>query len=138
MQSVNDYSAVDGSQCRRPRILFVDDEPLMARLGEEFLRRLGYDSVVATSPIAALALFRESPFDAVITDLTMPGMSGVELAEALLALRPGLPIILSTAFHQKLHGKNPNEVGFRSLLLKPYTLPALDAALRSALDMTPV
>jgi CheY-like chemotaxis protein len=118
----------------RPRILFVDDEPLLTRLGAEFLRRLGYDAVTATCPEDALAKFEAGSFDAVITDLTMPKMSGIELGQALRRSHPGLPVVLTTAFHQKLEGKNPVELGFKSLLLKPYNIQALGDALRAALS----
>ena len=97
------------------------------------MRRLGYDSVTATCPEDALAKFQSSPFDAVVTDLTMPRMSGIELAQALQKLRPKLPVVLTTAFHQKLEGKNPAEMGFSSLLLKPYNISALGNALQAAL-----
>ena len=117
----------------QPRILFVDDEPLLTRLGSEFLRKLGYEPVTATCPLDALAKFRESHFDAVITDLTMPRMSGIELARELQLIRPNLPIVLTTAFHQKLEGKHPSELGFSFLLLKPYNIGALMDAVESAL-----
>ena len=121
-----------------PRILFVDDEPLLTRLGSEFLRKLGYDPVTATCPVDALAKFQESHFDAVITDLTMPRMSGIELARALQLIRPNLPIVLTTAFHQKLEGKHPSELGFSFLLLKPYNIGALMDAVESALKSAEV
>ena len=117
----------------RPRILFVDDEPLLTRLGGEFLRRIGYESVTATCPVDALCKFQESHFDAVITDLNMPKMSGIEFARALQVIRPSIPIILTTAFHQKLEGKSAIEMGFTGLLLKPYNIPALTDALDTAL-----
>ena len=122
----------------KPRILFVDDEPLLTRLGSEFLRKLGYESVTATCPVDALAKFRESHFDAVITDLTMPRMSGIELARELQLLRPNLPVVLTTAFHQKLEGKHPSELGFSYLLLKPYNIGALMDAVESALKSAAV
>jgi len=117
----------------RPRILFVDDEPLLTKLGEEFLRRLGCDSVVATCPEDALAKFKASAFDAVITDLTMPKMSGLDLQRAIQELRPDVPVVLTTAFQQKLKGRNPLDLGFRSFLLKPYNLKTLGATLREVL-----
>jgi CheY-like chemotaxis protein len=121
----------------RLRILFVDDEPLLTHLGEEFLRRLGYDPVTANCPEAALARFQSEWFDAVITDLTMPKMSGLELKNAIHEVRPDVPVILTTAFHQKLHGKTPVELGFKLLLPKPYTLRNLGEALRTALPPGP-
>ena len=120
----------------RPRVLFVDDEPLLTRLGEEFLKRLGYEAVTATCPEAAIEKFKAGTFDLVITDLTMPKMSGIEMARVIQKLRPEVPIVLSTAFQQKLGGKNPADFGFKSLLVKPYNLKTMGDALKLALSST--
>ena len=114
----------------------MDDEPLLTRLGEEFLKRLGYDVVTTTCPMDAIEKFTKGHFDAVITDLTMPQMTGIELAQELRRMRPGVPVVLTTAFHQKLEGKNPADFGFSGLLIKPYNLQVLDRALRNALPGT--
>jgi CheY-like chemotaxis protein len=126
-------AAENAAPGNRPRILFVDDEPLLTRLGEEFLRRLGYDPVTATSPVDALVKFRAGTFDAVVTDLTMPHMSGIELARAVQEIQPQIPVVLTTAFHQKLEGKNPLDLGFAALLPKPYNIHALRDVLQRAL-----
>ena len=73
---------------RPQRILFVDDEPLLARLGGQFLRKLGYDAVTETDASTALTVFRAGEFDLVITDLTMPTLSGIQFGREVLALRP--------------------------------------------------
>lgn len=111
----------------------MDDEPLLTRLGEEFLKRLGYEVVTTTCPLDAVEKFTQAHFDAVITDLTMPGLTGIELAKELRKSRPDIPVVLTTAFHQKLEGKNAIDLGFSGLLLKPYNLQALDRALSSCL-----
>lgn len=116
-------------QKRKRHILFVDDEPLIARLAEQFLARLGYTSAVHTQPLDALASFHEGDFDLVITDLSMPGMSGLELGKQLRQIRPGQPIILTSAYHSMLEGKDVRAMGFTDFLPKPYNAEALRAAI---------
>jgi CheY-like chemotaxis protein len=129
-QSATSHSAMmANSTHRRRRILLVDDEPLLVRLGEVFLDRLGYDVVSSTCPIKALEMFQDGNLDALITDLTMPGMSGIELASAIKKLDPNFPAILATAFHKKLEGKEPADLGFNSFLKKPYDLEKLSTTL---------
>jgi CheY-like chemotaxis protein len=123
---------------RRRRVLFVDDEPLLTRLGEMFLQRLGYAVVTTNCPVNALHLFLNETFDAVVTDLTMPKMSGIDLAREIHAYCRGFPIILTTAFHHRLEGRDPAELGFITLLLKPYNLAALGQALQHAWQQEPV
>ncbi len=118
---------------RGERILFVDDEPVLAMLGERFLTRLGYQPVIKTDARAALALFREDPFDLVITDLTMPHISGIELARSVWATRPDTRVVLTTGYSATLDSQRAQEIGFRELLLKPYTVHSLGEALQRAL-----
>jgi two-component system, cell cycle sensor histidine kinase and response regulator CckA len=120
------------------RVLFVDDEPLLTRLGEHFLRRLGYQPATATSPLRAVKLMEEQPFEVVVTDLTMPELSGIELGRKLQEIAPGVRIILTTAYHHLLEEKNVLSLGFSALLLKPYNLQSLARVLRDALESTPV
>ena len=109
------------------RILFVDDEESLARLGENILKRLGYQVTVLSSVMDALALFREQPdaFDLVITDLNMPVMNGTTFAWTLLELRPDLKIILTTGYSATLTPEAAQELGFRALLPKPSDLRSL-------------
>ena len=118
---------------RGERILFVDDEPVLAMLGERFLTRLGYTPVVQTDSQAALAHFKDNPFDAVVTDLTMPHLSGIELARRLWEIRPGTRIILTTGYSATLDPQRAHDLGFRELLLKPYTAHGLGQCLQRAL-----
>jgi signal transduction histidine kinase len=115
------------------RVLFVDDEPVLAMLGERSLTRLGYVAVVQTDPRAALAQFQENPFDVVVTDLTMPGLSGMELAQKIWDARPGTRVVLTTGFSAMLDPKRATELGFCELLLKPYTVQGLGETLERAL-----
>jgi CheY-like chemotaxis protein len=116
-------------------VLIVDDEATLARVVAGLLDRLGYAVVAYTSPEDALAAFRATPgrFDAVITDLRMPRMSGLELGGTLLAIRPDVPILLATGFAGELSGAAIRARGFRDLLLKPYSVAELGGALRRAL-----
>jgi CheY-like chemotaxis protein len=115
------------------RILFVDDEPVLTMLGGRFLTRLGYLAVTQTDPRAALALFKDQPFDAVVTDLTMPHFSGIEFARCLWELRPQTRVLLTTGYSATLDSKRARDLGFCDLLLKPYTVRGLGEALQSAL-----
>ncbi|WP_246014603.1 hybrid sensor histidine kinase/response regulator [Geomonas oryzae] len=119
----------------RERILFVDDEESLTVLGRGILENLGYSVVTALSGMAALDLFRSNPaaFDLVITDLTMPGLSGKALAREITALRPGIPIILCTGFKETFEEAD-REVGIRACLMKPYTMKVLGHTIRQVLD----
>ncbi len=115
-------------------ILFIDDEPVLTTLGERFLTRLGYASVVESDANAAVARFRETPFDLVITDLTMPQLSGIDLARRLWEIRPGARVILTTGYSATLDSPRAREIGFRELLLKPYNIQALGDCVKRALE----
>ena len=118
------------------RILFVDDEPVLTMLGGRFLTRLGYLPITQSDPRAALALFKDQEFDAVITDLTMPHFSGIEFARCLWELRPETRVLLTTGYSATLDAGRARDLGFCELLLKPYTVQALGEALQSALSST--
>jgi PAS domain S-box-containing protein len=118
------------------RILFVDDEELLVKLGQKALTALGYEVEIATQPAAALALVRADPqrFALVLTDQTMPGMTGVDLARQLLQIRPGLPIILLTGYGLSLTSERVKAAGIRHLLLKPVTIHSLGSAVHAAIS----
>jgi PAS domain S-box-containing protein len=117
------------------RILFVDDEESLASLGKSMLERLGYRVTTEISSVKALKLFAGQPggFDLVITDQTMPNMSGVDLAKALLEIRPELPVILATGYSTAINPEKAHALGIRELLLKPNTAQSLGEAIRRAL-----
>ncbi len=120
---------------RGERILLVDDEKLLALLGQKMLERLNYTVTSKFSALEALDLVRSNPaeFDLVVTDLTMPGMTGTEFARALLELRPDLPIILTTGFNASLTEERVRAMGIRELLIKPQTVHSLGTAVNRAL-----
>ncbi len=106
------------------RVLFVDDELALVDLGKQMLSVLGYRPECRTSSIEALEAFKADPnsFDLVITDLTMPNMTGDRLASELLAIRPDIPIILCTGFNEKMTDQKVRSIGIRELLLKPLVM----------------
>jgi two-component system, cell cycle sensor histidine kinase and response regulator CckA len=106
-----------GSGC----ILFVDDEQSLIDLGRDLLGRLGYRVETRTSALDALEAFRAEPpkFDLVISDMTMPKMTGDEMARQMRAIRPGLPIILCSGFSERLHAQATEAIGINAVLMKP-------------------
>jgi CheY-like chemotaxis protein len=118
------------------RVLFVDDEQVLADLGKEMLESIGYSVEIETSSIDALESFRAEPeaFDLVITDMTMPGLTGRELAAELMAIRPGIPVILCTGFSELINGKLAMETGIREFVMKPYTVRSLAKTIRKVLE----
>jgi CheY-like chemotaxis protein len=91
--------------------------------------------VARTSPIEALELFKAKPgyFDLVITDQTMPGMTGDALARELIRLRPGLPVIICTGYSQTIDEKRAAAMGVSGLVMKPMLITEISAAVRKAL-----
>jgi CheY-like chemotaxis protein len=118
------------------RILIVDDEEEIAVLGKEMLEGLGYEVSVSTSSLEALETFRADParFDLVVTDQTMPGLTGQELARRLLELRPGLPVILVTGFSERIVEEEVRALGVRELASKPLAFRDLGRTIRRVLD----
>ena len=104
------------------RILFVDDEELVVHLGQEILERLGYEVVACYSSLEALQAFQETPqhFDLVITDQTMPRMTGDALAQALRRIRPDIPIILCTGFSYTINAEQAETLEIDAWLTKPW------------------
>jgi PAS domain S-box-containing protein len=126
---------------RGERILVVDDEESLAGLGRKTLTALGYEVEVATMPMAALAMVHTDPkrFAVVLTDQTMPGMTGLGLATRLREIRPDLPIILMTGFSAALTSERAEAAGVRQILLKPVTIHSLGLAVHNALvSQTPI
>ncbi len=117
------------------RILFVDDEPALVEMAREMLTRLGYRAETSTSSREALERLRAKPdrYDLVITDLTMPGLTGDQLARELLHLRPGLPIILCTGFSERMTVQEAASIGIAAFLMKPLAVQQLAQTIRSVL-----
>jgi PAS domain S-box-containing protein len=127
--------APEASRGHGERVLCVDDEPAIADLLEAMLVSLGYRVTATTSPIEALAAFLAEPdaFEAVVTDLTMPGMNGADLVGRILAERPSIPIVMATGFSRAMTDDGVRQLGVRKLLLKPFSMSTLGEALHEAL-----
>jgi CheY-like chemotaxis protein len=118
------------------RILFVDDEKTLAEVGKQMLTRLGYKAVTTTSSIQALEWFHEEPdrFDVVITDMTMPHLTGEDLAREFFRIRPDVPIILCTGFSERITEEKATSLGIRGFIMKPLLAAALAKKIREVLD----
>jgi PAS domain S-box-containing protein len=118
------------------QILFVDDEPPLADLSKQILERMGYRVTIRTSSIEAAALFESNPqeFDLVITDMTMPNMTGDILSRMLLAIRPDIPIIICTGYSEKITQDIIERLKIRALILKPIIRDDLLLTVRQILD----
>lgn len=117
-------------------ILFIDDEEMLTEWGQAALERLGYTVTAVNSGKEALNIFSSDPsrFDLVITDHTMPGITGIQFARELLKLRPGIPIILCTGHSETVSPEIAREVGIREYLMKPLAKHELVEAVRRVLD----
>lgn len=118
------------------RILFLDDEEMLVELNFQRLSNLGYQVVTSTSSVDALKLFETEPdgFDLVITDYTMPVMTGIDLARALLAIKPGTPVILISGLNEKILPEKIQETGIRAFLPKTAGKRELAELIRRVLD----
>lgn len=123
-------------------ILFVDDEPALTKIGEIILSRLGYSVVSAACPLKALEIFEAEPdrFDLLVTDYTMPDMSGVALSKRIKKIRSSIPVILCTGFkeQQMVDNKISSSEVVSSLMIKPVDKLNLARTVREVLDSVPL
>jgi len=118
------------------QILFIDDEETLVQIGRQMLERLGYKVSTKSCSVKALEDFREDPmkFDLVITDQTMPNMTGEVLAKEMMQIRSDIPIILCTGFSHLVDQKKSQLIGIRAFLMKPLILRDLAVTIRKVLD----
>jgi PAS domain S-box-containing protein len=118
------------------QILLVDDEPALVDMIKQMLEFLGYRVESRTCSLEALKAFQARPdkYDLVITDQTMPNMTGAKLAIELIRLRPDIPIILCTGFSELLTPEKAQEIGIQAVLMKPLAIEALATNVREVLD----
>lgn len=116
-------------------VLAVDDELVVCQLHEKVLRRLGYEVVLCSSGMQALETFRRerARIDLVLTDMTMPGMNGAELARRIKQLSPATPVIICTGFSDIMNGEKAKQLGIDGYLFKPVAMQQLAQALHDAL-----
>ncbi len=118
------------------RILLVDDEPGILKMNHQILSRLGYRVTSLKSSPEALALFRKDPkaFDLVLTDMTMPEMTGDQMARELMRIRPDIPVVICTGYSKKINEEMASKIGVKALVYKPIVKNELARTLKSVLD----
>jgi PAS domain S-box-containing protein len=131
-RETQDISTVDRG---KERILVVDDEEQIVRMTQQMLERLGYHVTARTSSIETLEAFRAAPdkFDLVITDMTMPNMTGVHLTQKLIEIRPDIPVIICTGFSEKISERKAKTMGIRGYVMKPVVRSELAKKIREVL-----
>jgi len=117
-------------------ILFVDDEPALVKLAESILKKLGYTVEARSSSTEALELFRKSPetYDLVITDMTMPYMTGDVLSQKIMEIRGDIPIILCSGYSDHISDEKAKKIGIREYILKPLEMKEMAKTIRTVLD----
>jgi PAS domain S-box-containing protein len=135
LDAVSQDVAPEGLPTGSERVLLIDDEEDQLQTVRSVLERLGYKVVTSTDPQDALALFRADSraVDLVITDQTMPRMTGMKVAEELLRIRPDLPIVLCTGFSEVVSARQARALGVREFLMKPYSVLEIAESVRRAL-----
>ncbi|MBM4286213.1 MAG: PAS domain S-box protein [Deltaproteobacteria bacterium] len=120
-------------------ILLVDDEEAVLRVTRRLLQHLGYQVTAVADSVEAMRLVANQPqeFDLVLSDMTMPKLTGDQLSREIRLIRPDLPIILCTGFSERCEDKDAQELGVQALLLKPVMINSLAQTLRHALDRRP-
>ncbi|MBW1911040.1 MAG: response regulator [Deltaproteobacteria bacterium] len=105
-------------------------------IGKQMLERLGYEVTTRTSSIEALELFRAKPdqFDLVITDMTMPQMTGDKLSRELMQIRPDIPVIICTGFSERISDEKAKGMGIKAFVMKPIVIRDLANTVRRILD----
>ncbi|TET24952.1 MAG: response regulator, partial [Candidatus Aminicenantes bacterium] len=118
------------------RILFVDDEPALVDIGKKMLEHLGHEVIIRTSSLEALEAFRNNPerFDLVISDKTMPQMTGFDLARELKQIRPDIPIILCTGFSDTADSDRAKAMGISGLVMKPIVMREMAETIKMVSD----
>ncbi len=118
------------------RILLVDDEAQVIIFTRQVLERLGYRVVARTSSMEALEAFRANPdgFDLVLTDMTMPNMTGDQLAKELISIRSNIPVIICTGFSTRINKEKAKDIGIKGFLMKPMIQSEIARRVRKVLD----
>ena len=115
-------------------ILIVDDSPSVLAILEDMLNSLGYAATAVSNGKQACQLLETNRYDLIITDLTMPKITGDVLAVHLLKLKPDLPVIMCTGFSEMIDEKKAMDFGIKALLRKPMTYNTLAGAIRNVFD----
>ncbi len=120
----------------KEHILFIDDEEILNEMGKTMLERLGYRVTARSSSIEAFTTFQNQPdaFDLVITDMTMPAMTGIDLARRILQIRPEMPVILCTGYSSLISEEQSRAIGIKGFAMKPMTKKEISTLIRKILD----
>ncbi|VAW39862.1 hypothetical protein MNBD_DELTA03-1161, partial [hydrothermal vent metagenome] len=118
------------------RILLAEDNPGVLKLQKKILSNMGYEVVGCRDGLQAFELFRQNPeqFDLLCTDMTMPRMTGAELAVAVLKIKPTMPVVLCTGFSELINEEKAHAIGIAWYLMKPVSRELLTKTIRNALD----
>ncbi len=118
------------------RILLVDDEASVVKMEQQMLERLGYTVTVRNGSLDALEAFKADPqaFDLVVTDMTMPNMTGVQLAAEVKKIRPAVPVVLCTGFSYQINEEKSKALGIDGFVMKPVIMKEIAASIRKILD----
>lgn len=138
VEDIEEGEPVLNSQKGTERILLVDDEDAIVEMGASMLSRLGYSVCVTRDSLEALDIFKREPqaFDLIITDQTMPRMTGTQLSQEMMALREDIPVILCSGYSEMVNRDLAREVGIREFLMKPVSRNELAETIRRILDAT--
>jgi len=131
-------AAADEIRGGTEHIFLVDDEEIICEMTQKILEKLGYTVTVQTSSTEALKIFRKTPqkFDLVLTDQTMPGLTGAELSKEMLLIRSNIPIIISTGYSEDIYEEKALNMGIRGYLAKPIVTAQLAEKIRQVLDQS--
>jgi PAS domain S-box-containing protein len=118
------------------RILFINDDPSLFKLGKQRLEKLGYTVQGFTNPSEALAVFKADPeaFDLIITDLALPHMTGEQLSVGFLKIRPNMPVLICTGYSENISGEKASRLGISSFAVRPLDMADLATVVRKVLD----
>jgi DNA-binding NtrC family response regulator len=119
------------------KVFFIDDEESQLKSIQPVLERLGYTVRVETDSIKALAAFKKSPesFDLIITDQNMPKLTGDKFAEAVLSIRPDIPVILCTGFSEIIDAHRSKAIGVSAFLMKPFSIKEIAETIERVLKI---
>ncbi len=126
----------EGIKGGHEKILLVDDEEAIVNIHQLMLTRLGYQVTTRTSSVEALAALKANPdaFDLIVTDMTMPNMTGIQLSDEIKQIREELPVILCTGFSNQINDEKCKSLGIQGYLMKPLILKDLASTIRKVLD----
>jgi len=132
----NEFKKTDSIKKGSERILFIDDEIALARLGKQMLEHYGYSVTISVNPLKALDQFRQDPnqFDMVITDLTMPNMSGSKLVAEMMKIRSDIPVIVCSGHSDLIDSDITDQKGIKAFLAKPIRMIDLNNKIREVFD----